>query len=530
MAYWQKPPVEREQMVLFAPTLEDRIPEDHPVRLLDEILASFDWSEWEAEYHGHRGQPPIHPRVLAGILLYGFTRGIRSSRQLEYQVRHGIDFLWLVEGRSIDHSTVCEFRTKFKQPLKSLYRHICRVAMSLGLARLCEVALDGTRVRASNGRMNTLTAEKIEKLLAQLDQQLEDTLSQAEQQDADDADSGSSDAPADKLPAELADLKARRQRLKEQLQQAQAADKARRREGIDPEKNPAQIPAADPDSRVLPNKEGGYAPNYTPMAMTDVHGGFIVATDVLASTAEHSVTLSMLDDLQEMFGDQPEAVLADGVYATGENLEELEQRSVELFSPLAGQQAVPDNPAVRDDPTVPVAEADYDRLPRNPQSKQLDKAAFVYVEDEDRYYCPQGRPLDYEQTKSETRREQWIVRRVYRSLDCSDCPLSAACRSPKASKNRSVSRDVHEKRRQAHAEKMATAEARARYEKRFHAAEVPFAILKQVMNLRRFLLRGLEKVRTEWLWGCTAYNLAKLTRHVLRLRATFEALAFAEAR
>ena len=47
------------------------------------------------------------------------------------------------------------------------------------------------------------------------------------------------------------------------------------------------------------------------------------------------------------------------------------------------------------------------------------------------------------------------------------------------------------------------------------------------MNLRRFLLRGLEKVKTEWLWACTAFNLSKLIRAVARLRAEFMALATA---
>jgi len=101
MAYWQNAPCEREQLVLFASRLEDRIPEDHPVRLLDEILVSADWSAWEAEYDGRRGQPPIHPRVLAGVLLYGMIRRIRSSRQLEYAVGNNVDFIWLAEGRSI---------------------------------------------------------------------------------------------------------------------------------------------------------------------------------------------------------------------------------------------------------------------------------------------------------------------------------------------------------------------------------------------------------------------------------------------
>ncbi len=45
------------------------------------------------------GQPPIHPRVMAGVILYGLMRRIRSSRQLEYACGNNIDFMWLAEGR-----------------------------------------------------------------------------------------------------------------------------------------------------------------------------------------------------------------------------------------------------------------------------------------------------------------------------------------------------------------------------------------------------------------------------------------------
>lgn len=520
MDYWQKAPWERDQLVLFAPTLEERIPEDHPVRLIDEILDAYDWSAWEAVYHGRRGQPPLHPRVLAAVLLYGLIRRIRSSRQLEYAVSHNIDFIWLVQGRSIDHSTLSGFRTAHRGQLKELSRHINRVALGLGLLRLAEVAVDGTRVLANNNRGKTLTAEKIETLLAELDRQLEQALSETEAADTLDALFENDEDSSSRLPADVADLQARQARLRELLAQAQQADKARRREGIDPQKNPAQVPTTDPDSRILPNKEGGYAANYTPMAAADTAGGFIVAADVLdAETPEPGALVSLVDEIDTAYGERPETVLADGVYATGPNLVELDERGVELLSPIARQETRPDNPAEREDPTQPVVAEDYDKLPINPQTKKLDKAAFAYREEEDRYYCPQGRPLDYEETKSETRRGQWISRRVYRSADCSGCPLLERCRLPQAQQNRSISRDVHEKRRREHALKMATDESRERYQVRFHTAEVPFAILKQIIGLRRFLLRGLEKVRTEWLWGCTAYNLAKLVRGIAALRA-----------
>ena len=53
-------------------------------------------------------------------------------------------------------------------------------------------------------------------------------------------------------------------------------------------------------------------------------------------------------------------------------------------------------------------------------------------------------------------------------------------------------------------------EAKERYKRRLHFGETPFAVLKAALDLRRFLLRGIEGVQQEWLWGCTAVNLKKL--------------------
>jgi transposase len=63
MSYWDKPPMGRNQILLFSPTLDATIPEDHPVRVLDEILSVMDWREWEARYNGRIGRPPIPPKV-----------------------------------------------------------------------------------------------------------------------------------------------------------------------------------------------------------------------------------------------------------------------------------------------------------------------------------------------------------------------------------------------------------------------------------------------------------------------------------
>lgn len=506
-SYWQDAPAPRDQLVLFAETLEQRIPDDHPVRLIDEVLDQLHWTSWEAKYHGRAGQPPIHPSVLCKILLFAMVRRIRSSRQIEYQLRHSIDFIWLASGRQIDHTTLSEFRRKHQDELKDVYRQLVGLAVRLGVAKLSELCIDGTRVQANASRFHTLKASKVELLLNELNEQLAAALKELEHNDALD-ELFDHEQPADKLPADLREMKARQEQLKQALAQLQAMDEQRRRDGT---KGPAQLPTADHDSRVLPNKEGGYAPNYTPMAVTETENGFIVGADVLIGNVEHVVLAAMMDQIEADYGQKVETVMGDGVYCTGANIELMEEREIELLSPSADASAEADNPAVRDDLTTPVAEEDLDRLPIDPATKRFSKQAFVYDAQTDTYRCPAGKSLFRNGTETVQQAGETIVRTRYRGKECAGCPFANRCRKrPDAAGGRSVSRDEFEAARARHRERMNEDSAKARYKRRQHIGETPFAALKDLFDLRRFLLRGIEGVQTEWLWGCTAFNLKKL--------------------
>ena len=516
MGYWARAPQAREQLVLIATTLDDRIPEDHPVRAFAEILDGYDWSAWEGRYHGKLGQPPIHPSVLAGAWLYALRRGVRSSRKVEYMIGHNIDFMWLVRGHAVDHTTLSEFRSNFAVELKDLFRYVARIAMAAGLLELVDVATDGTRVKANNSRYQTWTADRIAAALEELVKAFDQKL--AESQTADAQDDGLGTASLDKLPPELAEIAPRQAHLKEIQQRLHEADAARQKDGIDPRKNPAQIPRHDTDARVLPNKEGGYAPNYTPFVTTEGRGGFIVDATVIVGNVEHTELLPSVDRVIETCGEKPAHVLADGAFATGPNIVGMEARGIEFFSHLP-MPAVADNPAIRPDPTQPVAEADRDRLPISPQTRRLDKACFVYDAAADLYYCPQGQPLAFETTKSEIRHGEKSSSRVYRCTACDTCPLKPKCVSDKNKGGRTVSRDTFTADRERFARQMQTEAARKTYDQRMRIGETPFALIKHVLGLRQFLLRGLEKVQTEWLWTCTAVNLDKLATGLRRIRA-----------
>jgi transposase len=517
MDYWAKPGLDRQQALLFYPTLDESVSEGHPVRLLDEILRALDWSAWIQEYDGHRGQPPIPPWVMAGAILYGLMRRIRSSRQLEYACGNNIDFMWLAEGRSIDHDTFCRFRIRFKEPLKRLFKDVGRLAMNLGLIRLVEVAFDGTRVKADASRLHTWTADRVEAALGELETQVQKMLEEADTADQADAALWGEGQTRDAL-SDVADAKQRQEKLQKLLEQLRETDAARKKDGI---KTPAQLPKADADSSVMPNKEGGYAPNYTPTAATDGTQDFIVDCDVIPGPNEHAELLPSMDRIEENFGKTPGSASADKAFGTGANLEGMEARKVEFHTPVESPSPQEGNPAKREDPRQPVPEADWPKLPLS-DKKKLAKCSFVYDETKDLYYCPMGKELAFREHKKYDGSQGQKVVRIYACKDCPGCPLAKDCLDAKAKRGRTVTRDGYEPARERMHAKMQTDEGKKTYHRRMHIGETPFAIIKGILDVRRFLLRGLEKVRTEWRWVCTAYNLKKLIAAVAAMRAKDE--------
>jgi transposase len=519
VGYWAEAPLSRDQLMLFPSTLGDSIPEDHPVRLFYEVLSVQDWSAWERHYCGVAGQPAIHPMIVAGAILYGMSQGIRSSRRLEYACGNSMDFIWLVEDRHIDHSTFCNFRTRFGGELKDLFRQIGRVAMGMGLVRLNQLGLDGTYVRANSSRHATASAKTLRERLESLDQQVEEMFVQAQKADEQDRDLFGEESTPNQLPAALSDVKRRQAALQKALAAAEAMD-AKRSKGGEPPKKASKVPVADADSTILPNKEGGYAPNYLPVAAVDGHCGFIVDADVAGDHSEPGTVLPTVDRIEANFEKVPGQVLADSNFATGGNLTALEGRGIEPLMPVESGTGSEENPANRADPRQPVPECDWPKLPRRPQTKRLDRSAFVYDGSSDGYRCPMGHWMGFYQTKVKDRDTcESSVYRVYRCVSCVGCPLAGACLT-EGTTFRTVSRDQHEEARERVAARLRSETGRTTYARRSWIAETPYAVIKGRWGFRQFLLRGLEKVRTEWSWACTAYNLQKLVGILRALRAS----------
>lgn len=506
MAHWATSPLDRNQVTLFAPTLDQSVADEHSVRFLGELLETLDFSDWESMYVRVVGQPPIHPRVLAGCIIYGLSLGIRSSRKLEDAAANRLDFIWLLEGRVPDHTTISKFRTQFGPQIKGLFRQVGRVAIELGLVSLNQLMFDGTVINADNSRYATNRRASLQQKLDALDEQVNRLMAEAQAQDKADDELFGEGSPG-KLPKTLRDLKGRQERLRramENLKQMEA-DRGERKDGA---KGPA-IPTTDPDARVLKTKEGGFAPAYTTVLATDADHGFIVDTQVIVGNDETSTVLPGVERVKESFESKPSQVIADSGFNTGPNLAGLSGQGIEPMMPA--RQEIDASAAKRADPAQPVAEADRPRLPVNPQNKVLDRSAFQYDRRNDRYHCPMGRVLEHAEDKPYNHNGHKGTYKVYQSADCGGCSLASQC-LPGKSPTRRLCRDEHEPLREAMAERMSSEAGQDTYKKRAPVAETAFATLKAKMNLRQFMLRGIEKVRIEMDWAATTFNVMKLIR------------------
>ena len=515
---WAMPPVERNQLVLFETKLDDVIPEDHLVRFVDVILRGLDWSKFEQTYHGTLGARPVHPRVLASIIIYGqFTR-VRSSRQMEAALWVRLDFKWLAEGFRIDHSTLSIFRTRFDTLLKGINTQFGIQAFQMGMTTLTQFGFDGTRIKASNARSRMVAVDELEELEQNLQQSFTEFQEQAAREDAcDEEELGG--ASLHRVSAE--DLKKVENRLAA-VRKAQAEVARVKAAG---EAVPERIGLTDPESRLSPNKEGGFAPNYTPLANVDLESGLILEGSVIQNTDEEQYLVSSIESLEASFAEagfdlHVESMTADSKFVTGPNLASLAERNTTFYGPIDKQPEF----VKRGDGSVPIPAEKWSELPTTvvrkaakgePAQVQLTKAAFVYDAATKSYWCPNGEQLKYAGKTSELRpgTERRLERERYESdpVKCAACLLKAKCFKGDGEK-RSLSRDQFDEHRDALRERMTEPDSQEKQQVRQSEGERPFAVVKHQFGNRQFLLRGQEKVSAEWSWMTTAANLQVMVR------------------
>jgi transposase len=346
-----------DQSLLLPPSVHEFVPADHLAHFVrDVVRESLDLSAIVESYQEDRGYPPYDPRMMTALLLYGYSRGVYSSRRLAQACEERMDFMAVTAMNRPDFRTIAEFRRRHLAALAGLFEQVLRLCRRAGLVRLGHVALDGTKVKANASKHKAMSYERMVKAEPELAAEIAGWLEAAEAADtAEDASFGA-DRRGDELPGWVADKQQRLEKIRaakaalEAEAEAAAEEKARQpkkyRGGRKPKTPPgtpkpsAQRNFTDPESRIMKAKDG-FIQGYNAQAGVDAAHQVIVAQALTENAADNGQLVGLLDAIVASTGRQPREVSADVGYCSEDNLRALQERRIRGYI-ATGRQKHPD--------------------------------------------------------------------------------------------------------------------------------------------------------------------------------------------
>lgn len=151
------------QVFLFPPSLQDWLPEGHLARFIAEVTNELDLSKIMAAYgrKDGRGMAAYHPAMMVRVLLYGYCRGVVSSRKIERAAYEDVAFRYLAADQHPDHDSIASFRQTHLQSLAELFTQALRLCDKAGLVKLGHVAIDGTKLKANASKHKAMSYERM---------------------------------------------------------------------------------------------------------------------------------------------------------------------------------------------------------------------------------------------------------------------------------------------------------------------------------------------------------------------------------
>ena len=352
---------EPDQMLLLPPSLLEWLPKDHLVFFLRDVLETIDLGPITQVYEDElRGNPPYHPTMLTGVLLYGYSTGIFSSRKLEKHCVEDVAFRVLAANNTPDHRTISDFRKLHLEALKHIFTGVLHLCGKAGLVKFGHISLDGTKIKANASKHKAMSYGRMKKDIKRLEQEIAQLLDEADQTDEREDRLYGKDKRGDELPEELARRDTRLAKIREAKRALEAEARERRDdEGAPPqakiksEKDPqtgkqriaddAQRNFTDPESRIMPYQKT-YVQAYNAQLAVDKEHQIIVATDLGNAVTDDLYLEHMLKQLPK----RPDVFTADAGYGKEHCLKSVRRRHINAYVAVGRERhGPPDTASIR---------------------------------------------------------------------------------------------------------------------------------------------------------------------------------------
>jgi len=282
----------RSESLFYYFRLEDQVPENHLLRLIDRYV-NFDFVRAKLkERYSDTGRPSIDPELLLRMLLVGYLYGVTSERKLVEELRMHLAWRWFT-GLAFDqeiphHSTFSKNRHgRFQESnlFQELFEEIVTHCAQAGLVKGEHMSVDGSFVQANADHHSRVPREHLAEV-AKVNRTVREYLAELEQEN----------------PVEA------------------------------PVPQQEQVSTTDPDSTYA-TKGGparlGYYDNY----LVDNSSCVIVGVQATAARLSHesAAARDMIERYRERHGYLPQTLAADNTYGNGELLQWLDERGIAAY-------------------------------------------------------------------------------------------------------------------------------------------------------------------------------------------------------
>jgi len=459
--------IERRQMVLHPVEIENLVPFDHEVRAIWEIIGSVDLSSYHdhiGAFEGKAGAPAFDPRLLVSIWIYSYSRSINSSREIARLTEYDPAYQWLTGMRPLNYHTLADFRSSYGESLRHLYAQVLATLSLEGIITMERVMHDGTKIKALAADRTFRREKTLRKLLVEAEAHVKAMEETSEEE------------------MSLRRKKARERALHERKERlSHALDELKK---ITPRATEARASSTDPESRIMKQPGGGYAPSYNLQLSTDAHEKAIIALSLSSSANDQILLPHALKVLEETTG-LPDQLVVDQGFTSRGNVLMAEAKGIDLIGPM------------RESSSGKAVALNICRI-----TEDFSPDKFLFDPERNGMICPQGKLLLFRFKRLKKGKTVYS----YQGKECAACPSKPSC-SPTSRRGRMVCRIENDPEITAFLAKMETPQAKNIYKQRAEVAEFPNLWIKEKLGLRRFRLKGLQKAEMEARWACLTYNI-----------------------
>jgi transposase len=443
---------------------QEVLPEDDLVFFLLDLIPQMDLSAFHQHYaHQMRGQPPFDVTMMVTLLVYAYAVGVCSSRKIAAACERNLAFRAIVDKDPPDFRTLSDFRKIHLAAFRPFFVEVLRLAGEMGMVKLGNLSTDGTKMGANASRHKAMSYGYMNKDIERLEAEIEQLLKQAEQIDAE-QDAALGSRRGDELPDELKRREDRLVKIRAAKERLEAAAR------VKAEEEQRQRDEEQAQREAEGRKRRGKKP--TPIDPTPADKAQTNFTDPEAKIMKQSNKgFDYSYNAQAVVDGEEQIIVAAEVTNQANDKQQAVPLARAALANLAAAEI--EQPKTADGTPTPI--------PNTADTGYFSEQAVADLE---------KMGIDPHIATGRQKHHEAAVPPV------AGAPAAAASAKEKMQ------------------HKLRSATGKLLYAARKHIVEPVFGQIKSARGIRKFLLRGLEKVSAEWQLICLTHNLLKIWRHV----------------